>query len=378
MKYLAVLGRLAGLSAAELTAQFGDSVRRLGKNLALFESIETPNINRFGGVLKFGHLLEGDVISYLKNLPEGKITLGISDYSKNASARSAQREAMKLKKILAKAGRSVRVLSNITPDLSTATSHHNQLGEKPCHVEIMILGREWYISLGTQNITAYKNRDQVRPARDAKVGMLPPKLAQILINLTGKHEAGETILDPFCGTGVVLQEAMLMGYRPYGTDLEPRMIEYSEKNLNWLRDGGARLSQEFTSEMYDGEFLVEVGDATEHRWQQPINAVACEGYLGQPMSQPPAEIKLKQEKEHCKEIILGFLKNIHGRIEKGTPLALAVPAWLRPNGEYERLNILDEIERMGYNHEKYLSYKDSLYYRDGQVVAREIIVLRKK
>jgi hypothetical protein len=96
------------------------------------------------------------------------------------------------------------------------------------------------------------------------------------------------------------------------------------------------------------------------------------------MSQPPAEIKLKQEKEHCKEIILGFLKNIHGRIEKGTPLALAVPAWLRPNGEYERLNILDEIERMGYNHEKYLSYKDSLYYRDGQVVAREIIVLRKK
>jgi tRNA (guanine10-N2)-dimethyltransferase len=195
--------------------------------------------------------------------------------------------------------------------------------------------------------------------------MLPPKLAQILINLCGDLPKDSTILDPFCGTGVVLQEASLMGYKTYGTDLSERMIEYSEKNLKWL---DAK------------DFKVEQGDATEHTWTGKIDAVACETYLGAPMSLPPVDIKLKEQKAECSRIILGFLKNISAQIEPGTPLAIAVPAWLRPNGYYERLNILDSIEDLGYNVLKFnhLGQTEMLYHRDGQVVAREIIVLRKK
>ena len=107
--------------------------------------------------------------------------------------------------------------------------------------------------------------------------------------------------------------------------------------------------------------------------------MACETYLGPPMSQPPVDIKLKTVKAECEEIILGFLKNIAPQLKSGTPLALAVPAWRRPNGEYSRLNLLDKIEEMGYNVVKETSGKKSLlYYREGQVVAREIIVLRKR
>lgn len=71
---------------------------------------------------------------------------------------------------------------------------------------------------------------------------------------------------------------------------------------------------------------------------------------------------------------------------------MAVPAWLRPDGHYQRLGLfgrtgvefsrenLDEINELGYNVVKYknLSTADLLYHREGQVVAREIIVLRKK
>ncbi len=59
---------------------------------------------------------------------------------------------------------------------------------------------------------------------------------------------------------------------------------------------------------------------------------------------------------------------------------IAVPAWLRPDGRYERLNLLDEIDNLRYNVVRFknLGQKDLLYHRDGQVVAREIIVLRKK
>ncbi|MBR1874912.1 methyltransferase domain-containing protein [Candidatus Saccharibacteria bacterium] len=369
-KYLAVLGRLSNVSLAELTSQFGESVRKIGPNLAVFESDKKPNINYFGGSVKFGELLTTSPVDYLLSLDfSGKFIIGISDYSKDSNRHKSQAEAMKIKKILSRQNRSCRVLANSEATLSSATSHHNQMGEKPGHIEFLKVGREFYTLIGVQNITAYKNRDQKRPMRDAKVGMLPPKLAQILVNLLGPLPKDSRILDPFCGTGVLLQEAALDGFSVYGTDLSDRMVEYSEKNLNWLKKN------------HDiKDFKVEVGDATDFQWSLDIDGVACETYLGAPMSQPPLEIKLKEQKQECSKIILGFLKNISVQISPKTPLALAIPAWLRPNGKYERLNILDEITKLGYNVEKlnHLSQEDMLYFREGQIVAREIIVLRKK
>src|SRR4029078_6190467 len=99
-------------------------------------------------------------------------------------------------------------------------------------------------------------RDREMSTRDAKVGMLPPKLAQIIINMAvgempeeakqsvcevppdqpipKDHLAKITLLDPFCGTGVILQEAALMGYKAYGSDLMPQMANYAQQNWAWL------------------------------------------------------------------------------------------------------------------------------------------------
>ena len=96
------------------------------------------------------------------------------------------------------------------------------------------------------------------------------------------------------------------------------------------------------------------------------------------MSTPPVDIKLKEQKQECKSIIIGFFFFFSTQIEPGTTLALAIPAWLRPDGHYERLNILDETDDMGYNELNYSSREKMLYFRDGQIVARDIIILRKK
>ena len=98
------------------------------------------------------------------------------------------------------------------------------------------------------------------------------------------------------------------------------------------------------------------------------------------MSKPPVDIKFKAEKAKCREIALGFLKNITPLIKSGTPIVMAIPAWLRETGKYARMNVLDEIQEMGYNFEKFqdLSQSDLLYFREGQIVAREIIVIRKR
>lgn len=363
MKYLSVLGRQPKISLAELTSLYRE-VRPLGTGLATFESDSMPEINRLGGSLKIAQKIDTTPLDFLKNLPDGKITLGVSDYTPRGTKKHASDEALKLKRQLKKLGRSVRILPNTAATISTAAAHHNQLGEKPRQVELILTKIGWFSTVGVQNITAYTKRDQARPARDAKVGMLPPKLAQILINLCGDLPNGARILDPFCGTGVVLQEAALMGYTPYGTDLSERMTQYAERNLIWL---GAK------------DFTIEAGDATTFKWTKQIDAVAAEIYLGPPMSLPPVDIKLKTAKQECQTILLGFLKNIAPQIRASTPLALGIPAWLRPDGTYSRLNILDEIEKLGYNVVKYqnLSQEDLLYHREGQVVAREIIVLRK-
>lgn len=368
MKYLAVLGRQPEISIAELNAQFsanGD----MGFSLAARElavgdiPASSVDISRLGGTLKIAVELGKRPIEFLQEVPEGKITIGISDYSKKASRKTATLEALKLKKILVRHGRSVRVVENKEATLSTATSLHNGLsGKNERKIEFIKVDDDWYHVIGVQDIDAYVKRDQARPARDAKVGMLPPKLAQILINLCGKLREDSIILDPFCGTGVVLQEALLMGYRAYGTDVNEKMIEYSKKNLDFLGFKDYRLEQ---------------GDAMEYEWGEKISAVACEGYLGKPMSQIPFEMKLKTEKQECGGIVLGFLKNLVGQIDSGTPVVIAVPAWLRDSGEYSRLEILDEIEGLGYNVNN-KSREGLLYHREGQIVARDIIILRKK
>ena len=357
--YLAVLGREPELSNAELEALFG-KIKPLFSNLSLFESKTTPDIHRLGGSLKLAEKLPEKPLNFLSKT-EGKITLGVSDYSKNASKKSASSEAMKLKKILTRHGKSVRVVMGDSAVLSTATSLHNGLsGKNPKKCELIKVENDWFKVIGIQDIDAYSRRDQGRPKRDAKVGMLPPKLAQILINLCGPLPEDSTILDPFCGTGVLLQEALLMGYKAYGTDISKRIIDFSKNNLEYFKFKNYRL---------------EVGNAMDHQWKN-IDAVACESYLGKPMSNTPSEIILKEQKQECGNIVLGFLKNLAPQIKKATPVVIAIPAWLRENGKYERLEVIDEIENMGYNVNN-KSREGLFYYREGQIVARDIIILRK-
>lgn len=389
MNYLLVLGREPKLSLVELEALFGsENVKAFlakqgskGSNLAIVKTNKL-DFSRLGGSIKAGRILTEPVQDYLSKLPEGKITLGVSDYSPRASKKTTWALALKYKNLLKRHGRNVRLIpNNDGATLTSAASHHNQLGEKINHIEILKYQNDIAISIGTQNITAYAKRDRERPARDAFVGMLPPKLAQILINIaTGEfekqHQTKPIVLDPFCGTGVVLQEAMLMGYSAYGTDLSEKMIKYSGRNLEWLTDRTSGLQKPDAPKFY-----LEEGDATKHSWQSAkVGCVASEIYLGHPLSAPPGSLKLKEFQQSTKELLLGFLKNISNQIPSGATLCLATPAWLRPNGSYEGVNILDEIENLGYNklQYKHATTQDLIYYREGQIVARQLLILRKQ
>ena len=56
------------------------------------------------------------------------------------------------------------------------------------------------------------------------------KLSRAMINLAGFKE-GDTICDPFCGTGTTLLEAESMGINSIGIDFDKKMCDLSKKNL---------------------------------------------------------------------------------------------------------------------------------------------------
>lgn len=382
---LAILGRQPAISLAELESQFGSNQVKLFSDYIATIDTDQADINRFGGILKLAQVdlqlsptSTTDAIRKITNfyrtkLPTdlGKLTLGISWYQSDISPRTAQLLGLKIKSAMKHCKVSTRLIPNQTTALSTATSHHNQLGRSPKKIEIIVVHSNDQLligrSIGVQNISAYRDRDQKRPKRDAKVGMLPPKLAQILINLATADSKNQTILDPFCGTGVVLQEASLLGHQVVGSDKEPRMIDFSRTNLNWL---GIK------------PLALEIGDATKHQWQQTISSVASEIYLGRPFSRPPSQSELNEEMQTITDILTGFLKNIQPQIQPETRLALAVPAWLQPDGGYIDLPIINQLQtlqQLGFSliHFQLIDQKDLLYHRPNQIVARRLLVLNR-
>ncbi len=391
---LAILGRQPALGLAELESLFGaDKLTRIGNQSALL-NVDPSDVhfNRLGGVIKLAKVLTvldtthwGDIEKYLSQtviphtqyLPEGKMSLGLSVYGLAVKPSRINATGLELKKVIKATGRPVRVIPNKTPDLSSAQVLHNNLTDERAWELLFVQdGAKTYIAQTTnvQNINAYAARDQKRPKRDAKVGMLPPKLAQIIVNLAmgqvTDNRLQVTVLDPFCGTGVVLQEAMMMNFAAYGTDLEPRMIEYSKVNLDWLQTKSERLAAT--------TYKLATGDATNFDWQS-FDTIACETYLGRPFSALPNPEMLREVMHDVDKIHKKFLQNVARQTKPGFRMCIAVPAWKNQYG-FSHLKTLDNLGDLGYTRSVFThaDSKDLIYHRPEQIVARELVVLIRK
>jgi SAM-dependent methyltransferase len=383
---LLILGRQPALGLAELQSLYGDDkVSPIGRSAALVDLPPSEiQFMRLGGSLKLAKFLDkinstnwSNIEDYLKVhlpkhiccIPEGKLVLGISVYDLNVKVNEINKTGLNLKKLILADGRPARIVPNKTPDLSSAQVLHNKLFTTH-NWELLLVnhGGQTYLAQTTnvQAINAYAARDQVRPKRDPRVGMLPPKLAQIIINLAVDQRSVKSILDPFCGTGVILQEALLMGYSAVGSDIEPRMIEYSKANLEWLADKW---------EIKTG-WQLHTGDACKMKWDPNFDTVAGEAYLGRPFSSLPTPAVLNQVIQDVDTIHKKFLENVARQTKPGFRMAIAVPAWKTKNG-FKHLPTLEKLEELGYTWAvfKHISNNDLIYHRESQIVGRELAVL---
>ena len=395
LQSVCILGRQPALGLAELESLYGArAILPIAPGIAgLTLPADDVDFSRLGGstrlckVLtelpstdwkKVESYLAKTIPEHLQYLPEGKLKLGLSAIGIAVSPGKLTASGLTLKKVIKKAGRSVRLVPNQETELSTAQVLHNNLtGDLGWELIAIATSHKTTLLVQTvavQDIESYTLRDRGRPKRDARVGMLPPKLAQIITNLAAGDIEPATdliVLDPFCGTGVLLQEAMLMGFSVYGTDLEPRMIDYSRENLDWLID---------KTDDLEGEILLEPGDATSYQWTVPPDFVAGETYLGRPFTERPSPEVLAQTASEVNLILKRFLQNIHGQLAPGLRLCLAVPAWQTASHHFKHLPLVDSLSDIGYNRIRFEHVRDEqlLYYREDQIVARELLVLTRK
>lgn len=389
--HIALLGRQPALGMAELEQLYGATATAWWSDNVAQVTAEGLAIDRLGGSQKLGRIVlrtperswpavarqVADHYSHHWAGANHKITLGISalGFPPTVDRRAVQRVGLTIKARLKRTGTSLRLVPNQGPGLNTATAHHNRLGLSAHKVELLILrgptGTLVAESIGAQNITALARRDQARPRTDAFVGMLPPKLARMMINLTGPHPTTPRplILDPFCGTGTVLQEALLLGMDTHGTDLADKMVHYSRDNLTWLTR---------SHRLGTAQWQVAQADATTASWHPAPTAVVCETYLGQPFSAPPAPAKLRQVVGTCNRIISHFLANLAPQLTPGTPLCIAVPAWRDHDGHLTQLPVVDQVVALGYRPVslRHVPADQLLYYRPDQVVARRLLLLQ--
>ena len=421
MQYALVLGRVYTLSLAEAIAV----LRANGTSFVLVACspevaiIETEAQldhealeRRLGGTIKIVKIVdvlkkrERDSVNfalqnyfkpgklkkdYFKDFA-GKKQFGISIYLLSEAVQAfgePRRLGMFIKKGLQDSGVSLRA---VLPDfnalaLPSVSVTKNLILQKGAEIVVIAGTDRIYVgkTLVVQDFEDYGRRDYQRPVRDEKQGMVPPKVAQVMVNLAGVPK-GKTMLDPFCGIGTILQEAILMGYKVLGSDISATAIDGSQKNLEWFRNryqvapGKSRLA------------TCDVANVAEVFKGEKISAVVTEGWLGPLYSSLPKPAQIEKNFKDVKALWVSAMGQFAQVLESDSRVVVCLPAYKTGQAAYEFMPGIDDLLALGYTVEdpfpesvnkvapflKVTPRRSIVYDRKDQVVAREIITFIKQ
>jgi len=381
-KWWFVLGRETKISAAEIAAVLNLKVGQFGlsaKAPLLFcpqSNIPAPDmIKKLGGTIKIAQELgqsmnQNHLFEVIKNelkSKNGKMIFGLSIYG-SLGARELMRWGKELKSELKEEGYSVRYIPNKEPTLSSATVDHNHLIDKGTEFIIYeeALGKfSLAKTIALQPYAEFSKRDFDRPGRDDKSGMLPPKLAMMMLNLS-EPKQDSTILDPFCGSGTIITEAMIMGYRKIiGSDISERAIEDTQKNIEWIKNNLNITCGEISLYNLDVKNLGEKIEPTS------IDRIVAEPFMGKPLNGRETFVELEQQSEELKQLYIESFGVFQKILSPNGIIVFIFPRFHIGNKNIST-NLVEKIKTFGF---KLLPFFDNdclVYERPGQRVAREI------
>jgi len=363
-RYIFIPGNNPPLSIAELNNRYPNAKLESNNDFLTLTTDKTIGQNEFnnlGGSVKAAEIVseskKDGVINALSDAlsdhyQNTKLDYGLSLYG--MSENNLRFILLKLKKSLRKKDIKSRFINNNFQNISSA--QYKSISKKGIELVVVKSDNKYLIGkvVGVQNIDAYSKRDFDKPFRDMRMGMLPPKLAQILINLTG---VDGKIWDPFCGSGTLVMEGLLQGRDMIGSDIHPNRINGAQVNVDWLK-------KEFHTSANADLFT---HDATEPI-DKKFDAIAFEGDLGIPHNQFIKPDKLQGIISDLNELYIKFFQRLRNQ-KCEMPIVCALPFFrLRDGKEIDMQKTIKTIEDIGFmqtmNHLK--------YSRENQAVGRAI------
>ena len=380
-KYFFSLGNNSDLSQAELRSLFPEQTWINLGTVLIGEFSEKINpkglINVLGGTIKIGEIIEDFSLANRKALiraikkhsidlakknNKARFNFGFSFYSKNIPG-DFFKLGLALKKELKELGFSSRMVSSREKALSSVIVEQNKL-LPPEGVDFCLLADKKRVFLGqslaVQPFKVLSKRDFGRPARDDHSGMLPPKLAQIMLNLVRGEDniSTKNILDPFCGSGTILSEAYLMGFKKIiGSDISAKAVSDSQENLNWTKKFFGRKERNWEV------FLSDVLELKKFLKNSSIDYIVSEPYLGPSRG-------FRDFKSLAKDLNRLYTKAIAIFFDVLKPGGRVIMIWPQFKTKDTFFSLSPEIAG-------FKKRSISVYGRANQVVWREIVSLEK-
>ena len=393
MKYFFILGKNPILSKAEIEAVLEFEEYRIkniefSQNVLIIETEKELDINwlnnRLGGTVKIGKIL--DTIPSLENFEErffdlikfrdGKVYFGFSLYQLDFKVHLKKYQnkllpvAMEIKRILREEKNvNSRYVVSKELELSSVIVKKNKLLQNGAEICFLVKENEILVgqTLAVQAFEEFGARDFTRPSRDELSGMLPPKLARIMINLAQVKEDVQ-ILDPFCGSGTILQEALILGYQKLiGSDKSEKAINDSRENLNWLKEKYHLNTNNVQL------FSLPVEQLNQKIKPNSIDAIITEPFLGPPIKGNESLKQIDLILNQLEIIYLAAFKEFDKILRKQGKIVIIFPVF-KMRDYAKQLEIFEQIKKIGFN---LINKEKLIYYRPKQYIWRDIIIFEK-
>ena len=212
-----------------------------------------------------------------------------------------------------------------------------------------------------------RKRDMGKPVRREALA-ISPRMARILINLAQIKE-GQTVLDPFCGIGVILHEAMLQGMNATGIDVDTSAVEGAKTNDEWLK---RTYSLHVTSKIILGD--------SKKTWVDKADGMASEPSLGEVLKEEVSQEKATRMILQFERLITAVLNNMRQSLKPGAKMVFTTPYILTKKGRVGcdvEVLLKDtglKMHELKYGKEIKFPITES---REGKIVARQIFVFEK-
>ena len=379
MKYLFFLGNHPELAVAEIQSlldYFGIEISLQSLSSDIYQinsSKELPKniIDRLGGTTKISKIDDiyekYDASDLEKLINNDEKIFGLSFYGVTIKTFEILTLSKRIKKIIKQKDRTI---SFIVPREGTTLSSAQitkRISGKGIEIVILHHGEKFIVAktIGGQDIDRWSFLDYGIPCPDPGKGMLPPKLAQTMINLgLSKNYKNNIIYDPFCGNGRVMIQSTLNGFKCYSSDIDDKSVANSKANMQWL-------GEKFDIKDIYLENIFKY-DATKPGIKdivkEKITAIVTEPYLGKPMKIEPSNAYIEKTFGELSKIYLASLINLKTTLISGGKIVMVFP-----NIADQSLlsKIVDKIQNLGYH-----KISNFNYARSYQIVKREIVVFK--